>query len=135
LTIGMSPAPQQRRAERFRGTIEGTDASLFRARDAVLSDAPGELGGGVRRRPTVSRGVACSGQLSGRVPSAISPGFHQQAGDGGRRGDESEFWLTFVGQSGLKETADQKELLAEASELLAIFAKSAKTASDNDNRK
>jgi four helix bundle protein len=49
--------------------------------------------------------------------------------------DESEFWLTFVGQSGLKETADQKELLAEASELLAIFAKSSKTASENDNRK
>jgi four helix bundle protein len=48
--------------------------------------------------------------------------------------DESEFWLMFVGASGVKEGADQKELLAEASELLAIFAKSAKTASDNDNR-
>jgi four helix bundle protein len=47
--------------------------------------------------------------------------------------DESEFWLTFVGLSGLKATADQKQLLAEAGELLAIFAKSAKTASDHDN--
>jgi len=48
--------------------------------------------------------------------------------------DESEFWLTFVGQSGMKETADQKALLAEAGELLAIFAKSAKTASENDHK-
>ena len=48
--------------------------------------------------------------------------------------DESEFWLMLVGASGMKETADQKELLAEASELLTIFAKSAKTASDDDNR-
>src|SRR5439155_20177814 len=40
--------------------------------------------------------------------------------------DESVFWLTFVGESGLKETSDQKELLAEARELLAIFTKSAK---------
>ena len=48
--------------------------------------------------------------------------------------DESEFWLMFVGASGMKETADQKELLVEASELLAIFAKSAKTASDNDQK-
>ena len=46
--------------------------------------------------------------------------------------DESVFWLTFVGESGLKETADQRDLLAEAGELLAIFTKSAKTASDND---
>jgi four helix bundle protein len=49
--------------------------------------------------------------------------------------DESVFWLTFVGESGLKETGDQKQLLAEARELLAIFTKSAKTASDNANQK
>jgi four helix bundle protein len=48
--------------------------------------------------------------------------------------DESVFWLTFVGGSGLKDTADQKDLLAEAGELLAIFAKSAKTASENDRK-
>src|SRR3954468_21883708 len=36
--------------------------------------------------------------------------------------DESKFWLTFVDQSGMKQTAEQKELLAEAGELLAIFA-------------
>jgi four helix bundle protein len=48
--------------------------------------------------------------------------------------DESEFWLTFVGGSGLKDTANQKDLLAEAGELLAIFAKSAKTASENDRK-
>jgi four helix bundle protein len=47
--------------------------------------------------------------------------------------DESEFWLMFVGQSGIRETAEQEELLAEAGELLAIFAKSAKTASQNDH--
>jgi four helix bundle protein len=47
--------------------------------------------------------------------------------------DESVFWLTFVGESGMKETTDQKELLGEAGELLAIFTKSAKTASDHDN--
>src|SRR5262245_48910765 len=49
--------------------------------------------------------------------------------------DETEFWLTFVGQSGIKEPDEQKELLAEAGELLAIFAQSAKTASDNDTRR
>ena len=48
--------------------------------------------------------------------------------------DESVFWLTFVGGSGLKENDAQKELLAEARELLAIFTKSAKTASDNDQK-
>jgi four helix bundle protein len=49
--------------------------------------------------------------------------------------DESVFWLTFVGESGMKETTDQEELLAEAGELLAIFTRSAKTASENDNRR
>jgi hypothetical protein len=49
--------------------------------------------------------------------------------------DESEFWLMFGGQSGMKATAEQRELLAEAGELLAIFAKSAKTASEHDARK
>ena len=48
--------------------------------------------------------------------------------------DESVFWLTFVGGSGLKDTADRKDLLAEAGALLAIFAKSAKTASENDRK-
>src|SRR4051812_11883023 len=45
--------------------------------------------------------------------------------------DESVFWLTFVGRAGVNETADQKDLLAEGRELLAIFVKSAKTASGN----
>ena len=49
--------------------------------------------------------------------------------------DESEFWLMFVGQAGMKTTAEQQELLAEAGELLAIFAKSAKTASECETRK
>jgi len=48
--------------------------------------------------------------------------------------DESVFWLTFVGLSGMKENDEQKELLTEAGELLAIFTKSAKTASDNDHQ-
>jgi four helix bundle protein len=48
--------------------------------------------------------------------------------------DESVFWLLFVGRSGINETADQKALLAEGRELLAIFIQSAKTASDNHNR-
>ena len=45
--------------------------------------------------------------------------------------DESVFWLMFVGRSGLNETLDQKELLTEGRELLAIFIQSAKTASTN----
>src|SRR4029077_4796172 len=49
--------------------------------------------------------------------------------------DESEFWLMFVGRSGMKATSEQQDLRAEAGELLAIFAKSSKTASENDNRK
>ena len=47
--------------------------------------------------------------------------------------DEVVFWLMSVGRSGMSETVDQKELLGEARELLAIFTQSAKTASDNDN--
>lgn len=46
--------------------------------------------------------------------------------------DESVFWRTFVGGSGLKANGDQRELVAEGKELLAIFTRSAKTASDND---
>jgi len=46
--------------------------------------------------------------------------------------DESVFWLMFVGRSGMTESPDQKELLAEGRELLAIFIRSAKTASDNN---
>ena len=45
--------------------------------------------------------------------------------------DESVFWLRFVGRSGMNESVEQKDLLNEAKELLAIFTKSAKTASDN----
>ena len=47
--------------------------------------------------------------------------------------DESVFWLVFVGRSGMNETPDQKELLAERRQLLAIFIQSAKTASTNNN--
>jgi four helix bundle protein len=43
--------------------------------------------------------------------------------------DEAVFWLTFIGRAGMNESAEQKELLAEGRELLAIFVKSAKTAS------
>jgi four helix bundle protein len=43
--------------------------------------------------------------------------------------DESFFWLMLIGRSGMNETADQKELLGESRELLAIFIQSAKTAS------
>ena len=46
--------------------------------------------------------------------------------------DESEFWLTFIGSSGMNTTAEQKDLHREANELLAIFAQSWKTASDKD---
>jgi four helix bundle protein len=45
--------------------------------------------------------------------------------------DEAVFWLAFVGRSALNETAEQKDLLAEGRELLAIFIQSAKTASQN----
>jgi len=45
--------------------------------------------------------------------------------------DESLFWLTLIGRSGLNESGEQKALLAEARELLAIFIKSSKTASGN----
>ena len=48
--------------------------------------------------------------------------------------DESVFWLTFVGRSALNETAEQKDLLAEGRELLAIFMQSAKTASENNRQ-
>jgi hypothetical protein len=43
--------------------------------------------------------------------------------------DEAVFWLTFIGRAGLSETMEQKDLLNEGRELLAIFVKSAKTAS------
>jgi four helix bundle protein len=48
--------------------------------------------------------------------------------------DERVFSLTFVGRSGMNETVDQKELLAEGRELLAIFIQSAKTASQNNQQ-
>src|SRR5215831_14385299 len=49
--------------------------------------------------------------------------------------DESLFGLTFIGESGLDGSSEQRDLLAEASELLAISTKSAKTASANDGQK
>jgi hypothetical protein len=49
--------------------------------------------------------------------------------------DESVFWLAFCGESGLKQGTEQRALLAEAEELLAIFTSSAKTASENETRK
>jgi hypothetical protein len=48
--------------------------------------------------------------------------------------DESVFWLKFVGRSGMNESAEQKQLLGEGRELLAIFIQSAKTASSNTRR-
>ena len=49
--------------------------------------------------------------------------------------DESLFWLLFVGRSGVNETTEQKELLQESRELLAILMQSTRTASDNFNQK
>ena len=48
--------------------------------------------------------------------------------------DESVFWLMFVGRSGTNDTAEQKDLLGEGRELLAIFIQSAKTASTNNRQ-
>ena len=48
--------------------------------------------------------------------------------------DESLFWLLFVGRSGVNETTEQKELLQESRELLAILMQSTRTASDNFNQ-
>jgi four helix bundle protein len=48
--------------------------------------------------------------------------------------DESVFRLTFVGRSGINETTEQRELLAEGRELLAIFVQSARTASTNNHQ-
>ncbi len=48
--------------------------------------------------------------------------------------DESVFWLAFVGRSALNETPEQKDLLAEGRELLAIFMQSTKTASENNRQ-
>jgi four helix bundle protein len=45
--------------------------------------------------------------------------------------DESLFWLNFVGRSELNTSAEQKALVSEGRELLAIFTQSAKTASAN----
>jgi four helix bundle protein len=48
--------------------------------------------------------------------------------------DESVFWLAFVGRAGMSETIEQKELLGEGRELLAIFTTSSKTASSNNRQ-
>ncbi len=48
--------------------------------------------------------------------------------------DESVFWLTFVARSGMNNRPEQRELLAEGRELLAIFIQSAKTASTNNDQ-
>jgi four helix bundle protein len=45
--------------------------------------------------------------------------------------DEAVFWLTFIGRARINETDEQRELLNEGRELLAIFVKPAKTASGN----
>ena len=45
--------------------------------------------------------------------------------------DESLFWLMLIGRSGIDASIEQKELLGEARERLAIFIASAKTASSN----
>ena len=47
--------------------------------------------------------------------------------------DESVFWLKLVGKSGLNQSSEQKDLLGESRELLAIFIQSSKTASNNAN--
>ena len=45
--------------------------------------------------------------------------------------DESVFWLKFVGRSEMSQAMEQKDLLNEGRELLAIFTQSSKTASSN----
>ena len=45
--------------------------------------------------------------------------------------DEAVFWLKFVGQSEMNSSTEQKDLLNEGRELLAIFIQSAKTATTN----
>ena len=47
--------------------------------------------------------------------------------------DESVFW-SLIGRSGMSETSEQKYLLSEGGELLAIFTQSSKTASSNNRR-
>jgi four helix bundle protein len=48
--------------------------------------------------------------------------------------DETVFWLVLLGQAGITKTQESQELLAEAHELVAIFAASQKTARDNRER-
>lgn len=55
-------------------------------------------------------------------------GFCRKLPDTWEESDEAVFWLTFVGRAGMSNGAEQKELLDEASQLLAIFMASAKTA-------
>jgi four helix bundle protein len=45
--------------------------------------------------------------------------------------DETVFWLEFVERAGLNRSAEQRELLQEGRELLAILMRSARTASNN----
>src|SRR5262245_6430732 len=42
--------------------------------------------------------------------------------------DESVFWLTFLARAGMASSVEQKDLLDEAGQLLAIFMASATTA-------
>jgi four helix bundle protein len=48
--------------------------------------------------------------------------------------DESVFWLVFVERAALSQSGEQHRLLDEARELLAIFMRSWKTASNNATR-
>lgn len=45
--------------------------------------------------------------------------------------DESLFWLSFCRESEMRDGTEQQRLAGEAEELLAIFTKSVKTASEN----
>jgi hypothetical protein len=55
-----------------------------------------------------------------------------ELGEGDREiANASVFWLKFVKRAEIKETPEGTELMNEAKELLAIFTKSAKTASAN----
>jgi four helix bundle protein len=56
------------------------------------------------------------------------PDFVSKLGMTVEESDEAVFWLTFVGRAGMSNGTEQKELLDEASQLLAIFMASAKTA-------
>jgi four helix bundle protein len=144
---GMAAAALQGRAERIRRTTQGThDPFELRVTACRWSACPSPLRL-CRALPADWEGRFIADQLS-RASARTSANYHAACRARSRRdfinklgmvveesdeSDESVFWLAFVGRSALNETAEQKDLLAEGRELLAIFIQSAKTASTNNN--